>query len=1337
MRTFTFTVFAKTDKISTLRFLGPDGKAIGERDLAQEKIDALIREVESGYRVAAPRLEDLGTRLYEWLDGPTERWLELALPGPDGLALHIDVAERLRHLPWELLRAHGVFLCGNPHRPFTPVRRALGDRREVSRPNRPLRVLFMACSPEGVKPVLDYEGEEGLILETTRRHPIELVVEESGSLEGLREQILARDAGHYDVVHVTGHAGLTKEGRPCFVMEDELGFAHEATADDIARAFDGRWPRLVFLSGCRTGQATDLGGLPSLCEAIVRAGAPAVLGWALPVGDLTASQAAAVLYDHLAVGHRLDEAVARARQNILESKSPYWHLLRLYSDASGLGELVTPTETPDRELLGIRDAAQEFLDAGSKVEVCTRGRFVGRRRPLQRCLRVLRSQAGDPSHAEGVLLHGMGGLGKSSLAARLCERMRGHKRIVLVGRIDETALLAAAEGQRGGEAIQVLNEPGRTLRQRVRRLLEGPLRKAPVLFVFDDFEHSLEASGSGLWILRRDALEVLDALLAGIRATASASRILVTSRYAFPLPGPARLYEEGVESMRGAEWAKKLAQLPAMRALEKSDAAVAERAEALCAGNPRLAERIARVVGAGASDVPALLAAMGKAVAEFREEIFLRTLLDQQDAECRRVVAAISVYEVPVDLGAAQAAAGAATIQKPLERAVAVGLVESGKDLETGDPRFHVSGLLASLLMEALTDDEWTEARRRGARHLHACVWKGGGGIAEVWAVEIHRLALTAGESAIALEIGASLARAWVNAARYREAENICTESLTLGDDYRLLHSRALARGVLGLTPQAISDFDQSLRLCSASSAAEENAVTRHRAAIMSSMARMIAQQGEVKRALELWQQSLVLQEQVGDVEGKAATLNNMAGVIARQGEVKRALDMWQQSLVLSKQIGDVKGQAATLGNIAGVIARQGEVKRALDLWQQSLVLREQIGDVKGQAATLGNIAGVIARQGEVKRALDLWQQSLVLHEQIGDVKGKATALGNIAGETARQGEVKRALDLWQQSLVLHEQIGDVQGKATTLGNMAGEIARQGEVKRALDLWQQSLVLKEQIGDVEGKAATLNNMAWVIAQQGDVKRALDLWQQSLVLQEQIGDVEGQAATLNNMAGVIAQQGEVKRALNLWQESLVLRQQIGDVRGQAATLANLAWAAEKEGDVERQHQLNTDAAKLLASVSSWRDLSTVLRNLGSSQHPDAGRFLAQAVWLSLRVEAAPQDVVELAAALIERLGASEPAAPLLATTAMFVATRRAEGHLRQQEITGLAASLVNACAAARKVEPEGIREWLNGEGLLDPGRFLPALERALEEHVGKDGWLFDRSAVPPPSWLASG
>jgi Holliday junction resolvasome RuvABC ATP-dependent DNA helicase subunit len=69
---------------------------------------------------------------------------------------------------------------------------------------------------------------------------------------------------------------------------------------------------------------------------------------------------------------------------------------------------------------------QVFLDKNAKTEVCPREAFVGRRRKLQHALRVLRAKQGSAHYADGLQLEGVGGLGKSSLALRLCQRLEHH-----------------------------------------------------------------------------------------------------------------------------------------------------------------------------------------------------------------------------------------------------------------------------------------------------------------------------------------------------------------------------------------------------------------------------------------------------------------------------------------------------------------------------------------------------------------------------------------------------------------------------------------------------------------------------------------------------------------------------------------------------------------------------------------------------------------------------------------------------------------------------------------------------------------------------------------------
>jgi len=312
-----------------------------------------------------------------------------------------------------------------------------------------------------------------------------------------------------------------------------------------------------------------------------------------------------------------------------------------------------------------------------------------------------------------------------------------------------------------------------------------------------------------------------------------------------------------------------------------------------------------------------------------------------------------------------------------------------------------------------------------------------------------------------------------------------------------------------------------------------------------------------------------------------------------------------------------------------------------------------------------------------------------------------------------------------KEGLRLVDQSATPKTRGPVLHNIASMLVKQGDPSEALELWNEALQASEQIGDVKGKAATLHNMAGVIAQQGDVPRALALWNESLQLKEQIGDVQGKAATLSMMANVIAQQGDVPRALALWNESLQLKEQIGDVKGKAATLANMAWAAGKEGDAARKRELNLQAARALAAIHAYLDLVTVLGNLGVSDAEHARAFLAQAFWLTVRVQVSAENTLERAAALLEKIGVAHPAAPLVATTAFFLAQTRSAEHPEREKLLHYGINLIGACAQARGIAEDKFGEWFEGAKLNDPEYFLPALDAALVEMVGDKEWLFER------------
>lgn len=532
------------------------------RSLSLTEIAPLLKQSEEGYYVSPKLREDLvtiGRRLFQWLDG-SDRWLVQHLSQALGeeVVLAISVAEQLAHLPWEVLHDGAQFLV--QRQPVViPVRwlasNAVPQLQVESQPrNRALNVLFMATSPLDVKPVLDYEQEEAQILKATTRSGIGLTVEESGCLEELGYLVDGYRRDTFDVVHLTGHATI-RNGEPRFITETATGAAYYASAAEIARTLGRPLPPLVFLSGCRTGQAGNQGAVPSMAEQLLQAGAIAVLGWGQTVLDRDATAAAAALYESLARSRSLVTAVGETYQALIQQEARDWHLLRLYAAKTLPEALVTPKQTKEWKPAPKPSMATKFLDpVTQQVKVPTRGSFVGRRRQLQQCIRALTA---SPDRL-AVLIHGMGGLGKSSLAARLCDRLTQFKRLVWQGQIDPQSLvhqLAAALDDRN--LRQRLQDPNEALRYRLRGVFDQLAEQgAPsFLLVLDDFEENLEAQGDR-YVLQVPAREVLEALCFAIEETQTGHRLILTSRYDFEWRHSALIYPQPLDALQGADLQK-------------------------------------------------------------------------------------------------------------------------------------------------------------------------------------------------------------------------------------------------------------------------------------------------------------------------------------------------------------------------------------------------------------------------------------------------------------------------------------------------------------------------------------------------------------------------------------------------------------------------------------------------------------------------------------------------------------------------------------------------------------------------------------------------------------
>ncbi|WP_293143566.1 GUN4 domain-containing protein [Okeania sp. SIO3I5] len=356
--------------------------------------------------------------------------------------------------------------------------------------------------------------------------------------------------------------------------------------------------------------------------------------------------------------------------------------------------LVTPLRKPGRKPAPRYQKTIEFRDPEGRFRVATRKDFVGRRRQLQNCLRAFKLD-----DKLGVLIHGMGGLGKSTIASRLWERLSEYEKVFWWRQIDNSNFVEKlADKLRDADLRFALKDNRNELKYRLRDLFENLIEagEKPFLFLFDDFEWNLEPREGG-YVLKPEAAEVLNALVFAIREVGAREKIIITCRYEFQSDLLSEFWVQGLDAFRKADLEKKLKRLENFNS-GKIDEKLIERALKLADGNARLLEWLDKDVF-GCEDIEGKLNKLESSSEDWQGKIIWDKLYKQVDEKIARVLSHCLVFEIPVPMSALEVVCESISgYKEKLNQAVDLGLIEVSSEVEESERVYRVSRILPHII---------------------------------------------------------------------------------------------------------------------------------------------------------------------------------------------------------------------------------------------------------------------------------------------------------------------------------------------------------------------------------------------------------------------------------------------------------------------------------------------------------------------------------------------------------------------------------------------------------------------------------------------------------------
>jgi len=888
----------------------------------------------------------------------------------------------------------------------------------------PLKMLFITALPENLDErgkMLQIEEEQTRLirsigaLEATGDKQPKIVIEflENASLAELDKALHARQ---HDIVHISGHGAYhAAENKGVLYFENEVGDEEKITGKALGETLRGHaCVKLLILSACETGIAGSEGGVTEQAAAF---GTSSIVAMRFAVTDEGAKVFTTEFYTQLAKGLSLTRALSYARealhQDILFRREHTPQILHI-------AEWFTPVVYQNQSVGALIDKTHpyhlpgDFYPQSSFLKTETSRLigegFIGRKRYLIQMRQAFRAK-------RHVCLHGLGGLGKTTLAEAFAHNYDNHSHSTLIFRngnqINEAHMLqtlnkrfAKIHPDLAEQMQQAIDDPQTEVLQKLQLLIDNYLRGRKTILIFDNVEDVQTDEGGAYQ--RRIGSEGLSAFLKHLCQNAPDNcHILFTTRY--KIEDLADVVEHlALDKMGYAEQYRLLNYSQFLRTIPLQDRDdVYKRLD----GHPRGYEYLEALLK---KDKTFHWQQVSEAEADVFENLLLAKVYERLSAAEQALFQQVSVFITRTPLAAL------AALREEKEEEIRP-VLKSLQDwslcfLET-DGRFEVHRLTR----------EWMRQHVTPVKKVKEWALKAGA---------YFEAQPTLGDQILAKDYF-EIAEAW---------QEFAGTSFRLQDHYQLI----------GLYPQA---FELNRVVL------EKNVEEKFNAFALFNMGAIFKLFGQYDKALELYEQSLAINKKIGDRRGEGTTLNNLATTAHAKGDNDTALQYLEQSLTIQQQIGDRKGEGTTLNNISQIYDVKGDYDTALQYLEESLSIRRQIGDHKGEGATLNNISQIYYAKGDYDTALRYLEQSLTIQQQIGDRQGEGVTLSNISQIYYVKGNYDTALVYLEQSLSIQQQIGDISGLAATLNNMGAIYLNQkNDIENAAVAFWQSYNILQQLG---------------------------------------------------------------------------------------------------------------------------------------------------------------------------------------------------------------------------------------------------------------------------------
>ena len=244
-----------------------------------------------------------------------------------------------------------------------------------------------------------------------------------------------------------------------------------------------------------------------------------------------------------------------------------------------------------------------------------------------------------------------------------------------------------------------------------------------------------------------------------------------------------------------------------------------------------------------------------------------------------------------------------------------------------------------------------------------------------------------------------------------------------------------------------------------------------------------------------------------------STAFNNLGYVYERKGNILKAIELYNSSLSIDEEINDKEGMAFSYNNLGMVYLDQNVRKKALEYYTKSLKIAKEINHKNGMANALNNIGMFYHDDGNYKKALEYFNQCINIQKEIGNTYGVAQSYSNIGISYYKMNHPNMALEYYLQSLKIKKEIDDKEGVSISYINIGSIYFDKHNFSEAKRYYQMALDLGKKIGYPGIIKNAAKYLSLVYKKEKKYKTGWEVYELYIKMQDSIHNQETVKATL--------------------------------------------------------------------------------------------------------------------------------------------------------------------------------------------------------------------------------